>query len=87
MCTLYVFPSQESSEMLRIKWGTVKTDDCLGAVARIFVLALSSFRFSLSTSPASTFIKFHTRGGHVCVLRLKDLQRPYPALAAVCNHK
>lgn len=47
MYTLYVFPSQESSEMLSIKRGTVKTDDCLGAVARIFVLALSSFRFSL----------------------------------------
>lgn len=50
MYTLYVFPSQESNEMLRIKLGTVKTDDCLGAVARIFVLALSSFRFSLCLS-------------------------------------
>lgn len=50
MYTLYVFPSQESSEMLRIKRGTVKTDDCLGAVARIFVLALSSFRFPLCLS-------------------------------------
>lgn len=45
MYTLYVFPSQESSKMLRIKRGTVKTDDCQGAVARIFVFGLSLFSF------------------------------------------
>lgn len=85
MYTLYVFPSQESSKMLRIKRGTVKTDDCQGAVARIFVLALSLFSFPvpLQLPPSLNSIPCVC----VCVLRLKALQRPYTALAAVCNHK